>query len=322
MFGSKDGLLGALGVRAFNVLQRELEALPATDQPLNDLVEAALIFRRFALEHPALFSIAFHRADPAISPRFRAARMDALAALQMRFEPLADADLLGGRSVAEAAMQFHALCEGAAWLELRGNPLTSDPERFWRNAFHALITGFAAPAPRPPPPAARGPPARSDDGCVMASPWQRSYDRHASGYASELDPTLVGAVERVVQLATAGDAPARPRHRDGPVIACKVRSAFPTAAGGAAPTTPRGVHRCVEPRALQATICLQIHADRLYEPYALRRRQRDRGVDGFMARLREQRKQSRPDPDRRCCDYRREHGYCDHQGGARGGTHR
>ncbi len=155
LFGSKDGLLGALGVRAFNVLQRELEALPATDQPLNDLVEAALIFRRFALEHPALFSIAFHRADPAISPRFRAARMDALAALQMRFEPLADADLLGGRSVAEAAMQFHALCEGAAWLELRGNPLTSDPERFWRNAFHALITGFAAPAPRRPQRAGR-----------------------------------------------------------------------------------------------------------------------------------------------------------------------
>ncbi len=37
----------------------------------------------------------------------------------------------------------------------------------------------------------------------MASPWQRSYDRHASGYASELDPTLIGAVERVVQLAEA-----------------------------------------------------------------------------------------------------------------------
>ena len=39
--------------------------------PRQDLVEVALIFRRFALEHPALFSIAFHRADPAIWPRFR-----------------------------------------------------------------------------------------------------------------------------------------------------------------------------------------------------------------------------------------------------------
>jgi AcrR family transcriptional regulator len=151
LFGSKDGLLGALGVRAFNLLQREVEALPATDQPWNDLVEAALIFRHFALEHPALFSIAFHRADPALSPRFRAAAMDALAVLHKRFEPLDDAELLGGRSVPEAALQFDALCEGIAWTELRGNRLTPDPERFWRNAFHALITGFATPAPRRPP---------------------------------------------------------------------------------------------------------------------------------------------------------------------------
>ena len=148
LFGSKDGLLGALGVRAFNLLQRELEALPASDEPTDDLVDAALVFRRFALEHPALFSIAFHRADPAIWPRFRAAAVDALAALHGRFQPLADTGVLGGRSVAEAALQFDALCEGIAWAELRGNPLTPDPERFWRNAFDALVTGFAStPAP-------------------------------------------------------------------------------------------------------------------------------------------------------------------------------
>jgi AcrR family transcriptional regulator len=150
LFGSKDGLVVALGVRAFDLLRQEIEALPATDQPRDDLVEVALVFRRFALEHPALFSIAFHRADPAIWPRFRAAAMDALAVLDNRFEPLKDADLLGGRSVSEASTQFRALGEGVAWTELRGNPLPPDPERFWRNAFHALITGFAAPIPRRP----------------------------------------------------------------------------------------------------------------------------------------------------------------------------
>ena len=150
LFGSKDELLVALGVRAFNHLRQEIEALPATDQPRDDLAEVALIFRRFALEHPALFSIAFHRADPAIWPRFRAAAMDALAVLDKRFEPLEGADLLGGRTVSEASTQFRALAEGVAWTELRGNPLPPDPERFWRNAFHALITGFAAPLPRRP----------------------------------------------------------------------------------------------------------------------------------------------------------------------------
>jgi AcrR family transcriptional regulator len=147
LFESRDGLVAALGLRAFTVLQRDIETLPATDQPAQDLVEVALVFRQFALEHPALFSIAFHRADPAIWPRFRAAALDALAVLDKRFEALAHADLLGGRSIAETSTQFRALGEGVAWTELRGNPLPPDPERFWRNAFHALITGFAT---RPP----------------------------------------------------------------------------------------------------------------------------------------------------------------------------
>ena len=86
LFESKDGLVAALGLRAFNLLQRDIETLPATDQPVQDLVEVALVFRQFALEHPALFSIAFHRADPAIWPRFRAAATDALAVLDKRFE--------------------------------------------------------------------------------------------------------------------------------------------------------------------------------------------------------------------------------------------
>jgi AcrR family transcriptional regulator len=149
LFGSKDGLIAALGARAFNLLHREIETLPATEQTREDLIEVALIFRRFALEHPALFSIAFHRADPAIWPRFRAAATDALAVLDKRFEPLLDADLLGGRSISEASTQFRALGEGVAWTELRGNPLPPEPERFWRNAFHALITGFAIPPPSP-----------------------------------------------------------------------------------------------------------------------------------------------------------------------------
>jgi AcrR family transcriptional regulator len=149
LFGSKDGLVAALGLRAFTVLQRDIETLPVTDQPAHDLVEVALVFRQFALEHPALFSIAFHRADPSIWPRIRTAASDTLVVLDKRFEALADADLLGGRSIAEASTQFRALAEGAAWTELRGNPLPPDPERFWRTAFHALIIGFANAPPIP-----------------------------------------------------------------------------------------------------------------------------------------------------------------------------
>jgi len=146
LFGSKEGLLGALGARAFELLEEGLAALAAVDDPPEDLVQAALMFRRFALEHPALFSIGIQRTDPAVWPRFRSAAADAFAVLARRFEPLAEAGLLGGRSVREAATQFHALCEGLAAVELRGQPLGPDPAALWRSAVQALIAGFGAPA--------------------------------------------------------------------------------------------------------------------------------------------------------------------------------
>src|SRR4051794_20851994 len=62
-FGSKDGLLAALAERSFAMLHDAIAALPQTDDPARDLVEAALtVFRPMAIEHPSLFQIAFLRA--------------------------------------------------------------------------------------------------------------------------------------------------------------------------------------------------------------------------------------------------------------------
>ena len=134
--------------------------------------------QHFALAHPALFAIAFHRAETAIWPRFRAAAMETLAVLDKRFAPLQDADLLGRRSVSEASTQFRALGEGAAWTELRGNPLSPDPERFWRSAFHALITGFAASQQAAGAPATGATGRRSDDGVAVAAVIQAVRGHH------------------------------------------------------------------------------------------------------------------------------------------------
>ena len=144
LFGSKDGLVGALGGRAFELLQRGLEVLPTTGDPQNDLVEAALMFRRFALEHPALFSIGIQLTEPSLWPRFSATATESLASLHRLFEPLAQAGLLGGRSVPDAALQFHSLCEGLVAVELRRRAFGTDPEEFWRRAVRALVVGFAA----------------------------------------------------------------------------------------------------------------------------------------------------------------------------------
>lgn len=165
LFASKDGLVAALGAHAFDLLGSAVETLPATDDPVADLAEAgAVVFRSFACSHPALFRMAVQRtAIPAeLARRFRPAAEAALANLERRITRLDEAGLLGGRSVYEAACQFHALCEGLATLELRGVAVPQDDaERFWRSALAALVTGFAAgrvatvrrsPQPRQPNP--------------------------------------------------------------------------------------------------------------------------------------------------------------------------
>src|SRR5947209_2250330 len=113
LFGSRDGLIAALGAHSYELLGAALERLPQTTDPQADMVEAGLMFRRFALEHPALFSIGIQRTlTSEVWPQFRSAASDALALLSRRVARLQEKNLLAGRTVAEATIQFHALCEG------------------------------------------------------------------------------------------------------------------------------------------------------------------------------------------------------------------
>jgi AcrR family transcriptional regulator len=143
LFGSKEGLLGALGAHAMELLRAAVDAVPTTEDPRADLVEAALMYRRFALDHPALFEVAFHRRDPSVAVRFQSATDDALASLRRRFDRLATVDLLGGRTLPEAVLAFSCLCEGMAALELRATQYPPDPEHVWRQAVRALLIGLA-----------------------------------------------------------------------------------------------------------------------------------------------------------------------------------
>jgi AcrR family transcriptional regulator len=150
LFGSKDGLVTALGARAFELLREGLEELPPTGDPQRDLVDAALMFRRFALGHPVLFSIGIQRtlSSPEHWAGFLPVAMGTLEVLESRFERLAAAGLLAGRTTREAAFEFHALCEGLTTCELRGMPPSLDAERLWRDGIAALVAGLAT-APRP-----------------------------------------------------------------------------------------------------------------------------------------------------------------------------
>ena len=142
VFGSKDGLVVALGRRAFDLLRDELDALPTTRDPAADLVEAGLlVWRPFVLRHPALFEIAVQRAipDPGLASEFRPAAEEAMAGLVRRVERLD----LGDRTPRDATRAFHALCEGLAALELRGMLPSGEEERAWRDALTALVAGLS-----------------------------------------------------------------------------------------------------------------------------------------------------------------------------------
>jgi AcrR family transcriptional regulator len=155
LFGSKEGLVAALGIRAFEMLGRTIEAAATTDDPATDLVEAGVtVFRRFATSHPALFQIAIQRTrvQPEVAREMRPVATDAFAGLVRKVARLEAAGGLGGRAIAEAAMEFHALCEGLAALELRGMLTPGQELRIWRDALGALVAGLAGPAERGPGP--------------------------------------------------------------------------------------------------------------------------------------------------------------------------
>jgi AcrR family transcriptional regulator len=151
LFDSKGGLIAALAAHGFELLGADVEGLPVSSAPQRDLVEAGLMFRRFATEHPSLFRIAF-QADPSpmrTTPAVRSAARSALDALKRRIGRVHDAGLLDGYTIDEATLHFHAMCEGLAALELRGTFSSDTADRIWREGLTVLVDGLAGPGAPP-----------------------------------------------------------------------------------------------------------------------------------------------------------------------------
>jgi hypothetical protein len=114
--------LGQAAAHAFDLLREGMEQLPERLAPGDDPIEAGLVIRRLAVEHPALFHIVFqNRADPYMrsEPTVHTASMRALAILKDRVARLGTAGLLPGLTTDEATLYFRPQCDGLAGLELR-----------------------------------------------------------------------------------------------------------------------------------------------------------------------------------------------------------
>jgi AcrR family transcriptional regulator len=146
VFGSKAGLLAALGTRLFDLLGEGVANLPETDDAAADLVQAGVgVFRHLSVTRPALFEIGvLHTAiDPEIVDDIVPAAGKAWRVLESRFQRLQDAGGLPGRTPSAAARHFDALCEGLVTMERRGSMSPDGAEREWRDALSALLTGMA-----------------------------------------------------------------------------------------------------------------------------------------------------------------------------------
>jgi AcrR family transcriptional regulator len=147
VFGSKDALLEALATRLFEMLGEAVDAVPLTEDPAADVIDASLGgFRRIALEHPSLYGLVFLRVVPdlRLGPAFEQVAAGAFDRFESLIGRLEATGQLGSASASDAAHAIHALTEGLATMELRGAiSAATGAERIWREALTALLHGFA-----------------------------------------------------------------------------------------------------------------------------------------------------------------------------------
>ncbi len=144
LFESKAGLLQALAVRLFELLDEAIGTVALTDDPREDLAAAAIDgFRRVAIEHPSLYSLVFLRVVPdlQLGSDFSAIASATFARLEALVARVAEDDA-GDIDVPQLALAVHALTEGLASVELRQGVANPAAEQLWHDSVIALVDGF------------------------------------------------------------------------------------------------------------------------------------------------------------------------------------
>lgn len=145
LFGSKEKLVEAMFVEGFARLRAAFDAVPATENPVRDLIALGLAYRRTVLENPNLYELMFGRPVPGFRPA-----PDVVHATLASFDILVAAvrrcaldRTMAGSDPVDAAMVLHGLVHGLVSLELRwglGTPAEADHR--WNTALAAVTTGL------------------------------------------------------------------------------------------------------------------------------------------------------------------------------------
>jgi AcrR family transcriptional regulator len=159
VLGSKPALLHALAARGFRFLAELVEAIPATDDPAADLVQAGIQgFRRFALERPHLFRISFDQLTREVieDPGAYRQLLRSFEALRSKVERAVQMGAVEPRPTVEIVFAFHSFCHGLAVNELSRLPPPVgagfwrfldkvDGEALWRFGIGAFVNGLSPP---------------------------------------------------------------------------------------------------------------------------------------------------------------------------------
>lgn len=144
-FGGKNGVVEHLFLRGFELLASGMNAIERTDDPLGDLKACGRSYRRFALDHPTLYSVMFERVVPDYEPS-PAALASGLATLQQladRLQRCMDAGVIHPAPPLHAAAMVWATCHGAVSLELKQKlAVAVDWEAVFLDATNAVIRGL------------------------------------------------------------------------------------------------------------------------------------------------------------------------------------
>lgn len=137
LFGGKPALVRALFAEAFHRFGGELRAVPRTGDPLEDLVQAGLAYRRAALADPHLYPMMF---GAGLSPDERTGQEEITSLL---------AGLVGAASPGAAGhtetvgIAYWGLMHGLISLELSGiTPFGRSPGETYEQTLRTTITAW------------------------------------------------------------------------------------------------------------------------------------------------------------------------------------
>lgn len=142
-FSNKEGLLAALAIRAFDDLAAAIDVAPA-GRPVERLRRACRGYRRFALAHPARYTLIFDVGSPAADPASPVTTRGR-EVFEVLVGMVADLPVGPGLDPVEAAQALWNAQHGAVTLELAGVAQTRNAAKSFDQTIDILIRGLQAP---------------------------------------------------------------------------------------------------------------------------------------------------------------------------------